>query len=135
VKIADATALVTGANRGIGASLVRELIARGARRVYATARHPEALPKPAALHRDIVVPVALDITDPAQINTAAATAADVTLLVNNAGSHTQGSVLDAHLDDIAYEMAVNFFGTLRMTRAFAPLTGAGRWSTCLAFWR
>ena len=124
MKIADAVALVTGANRGIGASLVRELAARGAGRVYAAARQPAALPGAAPGHRDIIVPLPLDVTDPLQVKAAAAAAPDVTLLVNNAGTLSPGSVLAADLDDIEHEMAVNFLGVLRVTRAFAPLIEA-----------
>ena len=43
IQIADTIALVTGANRGIGRALVEALIERGAAKVYATARRPEAL--------------------------------------------------------------------------------------------
>ncbi len=121
MKITNAVAVVTGANRGIGASLVRELTARGAGRVYASARHPGSLPKMRAPHQDIVVPLALDVTDPAQVAAAADTASDVTLLINNAGILTRGGALDADPADIERELAVNFLGMLRTTRAFVPL--------------
>jgi NAD(P)-dependent dehydrogenase (short-subunit alcohol dehydrogenase family) len=124
MKIADSVALVTGANRGIGASLARELADRGAGRVYAAARQPAALPQAAPRHRGVMVPLALDVTDPSQVRAAAAAAPDVTLLVNNAGTLAPGGVLDADLDGIEREMAVNFFGVLRMARAFAPMIEA-----------
>ena len=120
MKITNCVALVTGANRGIGASLVRALADRGACRVYAAARRPESLPEIAAPHRDVIVPLALDVTSTAQIAAAADAAPDVTLLVNNAGILTRGGVLDADPDDIERELAVNFLGLLRTTRAFVP---------------
>ncbi|HEX6519049.1 MAG TPA: SDR family oxidoreductase [Streptosporangiaceae bacterium] len=124
MKIANAVAVVTGANRGIGASLVRELAARGARRVYAAARHPDSLPPVEAANHGIIVPLILDVTDPAEVAAAADAAPDVTLLINNAGIMTRGSVLDADLDDIERELAVNFLGPLRTARAFVPLIEA-----------
>jgi NAD(P)-dependent dehydrogenase (short-subunit alcohol dehydrogenase family) len=60
-----AVALVTGANRGIGRVFTRELIARGAARVYGSARNPDRIDVPG------VVPIWLDITDPAQVAAAA----------------------------------------------------------------
>src|SRR5262249_27092220 len=106
MKITDAVALVTGANRGIGASLVRELLARGVGKVYATARRPDTLPEIAPEPRNLVVPLALDVTDPSLVAAASAAARDVTLLVNNAGTLTPGSsAADAERD-----LSVNVLG-------------------------
>ncbi|MEZ0494580.1 SDR family oxidoreductase [Kineococcus sp. TBRC 1896] len=110
------TALVTGANRGIGRAFATELLARGAT-VYAAARRPESIDLPG------VTPVAVDITDPASIAAAAELAGDVDLLVNNAGIST-GSTLLGDLDGVRAEMDVNFWGTLSMVRAFAPVLAA-----------
>jgi len=117
MKIAGATALVTGANRGLGRALAAELLARGAT-VYAGARDPGAIDLPGA------IPVALDITDPASIAAAVATAGDVTLLVNNAGSPPTADVLTGDLDVIRREFDTHVFGTLAVTRAFAPRIAA-----------
>ena len=110
------TALVTGANRGIGRHLAAQLLERGAT-VYAAARRPETLDLPGAR------PVALDITDPDAVSAAAALAGDVDLLVNNAGIAT-GAQLLGDLDGVRAEMDVNFWGTLSMVRAFAPVLAA-----------
>ncbi len=116
MRIAGATALVTGANRGLGQVMARILLERGARRVYAGARDPQAVVEPG------VVPVRLDITEPAQVAAAAESCADVTLLVNNAGVLTNSPLLAASsLDAARMEMEVNYFGTLSMCRAFAPV--------------
>ncbi|PRY12059.1 SDR family oxidoreductase [Kineococcus rhizosphaerae] len=110
------TALVTGANRGIGRHLALELLARGAT-VYAAARRPDTLDLPGAKA------IALDITDPAAVAAAADLAGDVDLLVNNAGIST-GATLLGDLDGVRAEMDVNFWGTLSMVRAFAPVLAA-----------
>ncbi|WP_245870717.1 SDR family oxidoreductase [Asanoa hainanensis] len=118
MRIEDATVLVTGGNRGIGKSLVAEALARGARKVYAAARNPEAVTNPDA------VPVALDITDPASITAAAERLTDVDILINNAGVHLGGEILVDELDKIRREMEVNYFGPLQVSRAFAPILAA-----------
>ena len=80
-EIKNAVVFVTGGSRGIGKALVGELYARGAAKVYASARDPRTVPHPDA------VPVALEVTDPASVAAAAARAQDVTILINNAGAH------------------------------------------------
>src|SRR3954470_488506 len=79
------TALVTGANRGIGEAIVDALVAAGTKKVYAAARNISTLAPRVGRHRSPRPPVQLDVTSAAQIATAAATATDVDLLVNNAG--------------------------------------------------
>ncbi|MBW0252865.1 SDR family oxidoreductase [Cellulomonas sp. PS-H5] len=110
------TALITGANRGLGRHFAAELLARGAT-VYAAAREPAAIDLPGVRR------VALDITDPDAVAAAAALATDVDLLVNNAGIST-GSTLLGDLAGVRAEMDVNFWGTLSMVRAFAPVLAA-----------
>jgi NAD(P)-dependent dehydrogenase (short-subunit alcohol dehydrogenase family) len=79
MQIEGSVALVTGASRGLGRVFARELVRRGAARVYGAARDPAAVTEPG------VVPVALDITDAARVAQVARECADVSLLVNNAG--------------------------------------------------
>jgi NAD(P)-dependent dehydrogenase (short-subunit alcohol dehydrogenase family) len=117
MELHNATAFVTGANRGIGAEFVRQLLARGVSKVYAAARRPEVLPA----NDTRVVPVRLDITDENRVTEVAAQAADVDLLINNAGIVTLQNLVTGDLDDIRREMATHFWGTLSMTRAFAPI--------------
>jgi NAD(P)-dependent dehydrogenase (short-subunit alcohol dehydrogenase family) len=117
VNVAGATALVTGANRGLGRQLALELLARGAR-VYAAARDPEKIDLPGAR------PIALDITNPASVAAAARTSGDVTLLVNNAGSSTGSDLLHGDLDQIRLEMDTHYYGMLSVIRAFAPMITA-----------
>ena len=122
MKIAGTVALVTGSNRGIGRAYVDALIQRGAAKVYITARDPSKLADLAAKYGKKVSVLALDITKPAQVATAASMAGDVTLLVNNAGINRQKALIAAAaLDSAREEMDTNYFGTLSMCRAFASL--------------
>jgi NAD(P)-dependent dehydrogenase (short-subunit alcohol dehydrogenase family) len=116
-----AVALVTGANRGIGRALVEALLERGAVRVYATARNLADLKQVAALDPKRVRTLQLDVTKPAQISAAAAEARDVNLLINNAGVLDFGSLLEAPGEAVRRNMDTNYYGTLHMSRAFAPL--------------
>lgn len=113
MNIAQSTALVTGANRGLGRHLAGELLGRGAT-VYAGARNPDAVDLPGAKV------VALDITDPASVARVVEIAGDVTLLINNAGSSTGSDLLTGDPAQIRFEMDTHFFGTLSVIRAFAP---------------
>src|SRR6202020_1914916 len=79
MKIAGSVALVTGADRGLGRAFARDLVRRGAAKVYGAARNPAAVTEPG------VTPVALDITDPHRVAEVAEECPDVSLLVNNAG--------------------------------------------------
>jgi len=113
MEIAGRTALVTGANRGLGRHLAEQLRDRGAM-VYAGARNLAAVEVPG------VIPIALDVTDLGSVAAAAAVAGDVAILVNNAGSSTRSSLLTGDLARIRLEMDTHYFGTLAVTRAFAP---------------
>ncbi|GIE32514.1 short-chain dehydrogenase [Actinoplanes italicus] len=117
MELTNAVAVVTGANRGFGRHLASQLLERGAK-VYAAARNPESVDLPGA------IALQLDVTDPESIAKAAATAADATLLINNAGVAAGGQVLDGDLDGIRLDMETNYFGTLYATRAFAPVIEA-----------
>jgi NAD(P)-dependent dehydrogenase (short-subunit alcohol dehydrogenase family) len=120
MKIAGSVALVTGADRGLGRAFARDLVRRGAARVYGAARNPAAVTEPG------VSPVALDITDPERVARVANECGDVSLLVNNAGVMKASPFIGApSLDAARLEMEVNYFGTLSMCRAFAPVLAAG----------
>ena len=111
----DSVAVVTGSNRGLGREFAAQLLERGAKKVYATARNPERVQIAG------VTPLGLDITDPDSIARAAAIAGDATVLINNAGITTGTSLVDGDLAQIELEMETNFYGPLRVTRAFAPI--------------
>ena len=117
MNLPDSTALVTGANRGLGRQFARQLLERGAK-VYATARQPERIDLPGA------EVLQLDITDPDAVTAAAAAATDVSLLINNAGIATYQNLVTGDLGKIRLEMETHYFGTLHMVRAFAPVLAA-----------
>ena len=113
MDLTTSVALVTGANRGLGRQFAAQLLARGAK-VYAGARNPAAVDLPGA------IPLPIDVTDPGSVARAVAAAPDVTLLINNAGSSARQRLIDGDLDLIRLEMETHYFGTLGVTRAFAP---------------
>lgn len=124
MNVKGSTVLVTGANRGIGKAFVTGLIERGAAKIYLGARDPASLSH--AVGGDPrLVPLRLDVTEPTDIAHAAATATDISLLINNAGyAAFQGAIADADLTEARREMEVNYFGPLALTRAFAPILSA-----------
>jgi NAD(P)-dependent dehydrogenase (short-subunit alcohol dehydrogenase family) len=113
MKIAGSTAFVTGANRGLGRRFAEQLVARGAT-VYGGVRNIASLDVPG------VIPVRIDVTDAASVTAAAQETSGVSLLINNAGSYTGASVSDGSMEDIRLEMETHYFGTLAVSRAFAP---------------
>lgn len=111
-----AVVLVTGANGGIGSHFVHQALARGASKVYASARTPRDWDD------ERIVPLTLDVTDPASIAAAAAAASDVTVLINNAGASVSSPGILSHTDEeIRSNVETNFLGPLFLARAFAPL--------------
>ena len=119
MQIEGCTALVTGANRGIGEALVSALLQRGAHKVHAAARDPSQF-APALLADTRVVPLALDVTRPEQAEAAARSAPELNLLINNAGIAHYGVTLldDGIVDNLRAELEVNVIGVLHMFRAF-----------------
>jgi NAD(P)-dependent dehydrogenase (short-subunit alcohol dehydrogenase family) len=112
MTIADKAVLVTGANRGIGRALVEEALNRGAKRVYAATRQPVAYPDAR------VTPLTIDVTDAAQIQEAVGKVESLDILINNAGLALYDDLSDP--TPLEQQLAVNLFGTYRMTQAFLP---------------
>jgi NAD(P)-dependent dehydrogenase (short-subunit alcohol dehydrogenase family) len=119
MRIRGSIALVTGANRGLGRGFAQELVRRGAAKVYAAARHPETIGDPE------LTPVEIDITNSERVAQVANQLSDVTLLVNNAGIQNSSSFIgSSSLEPARQEMETNYFGTLIMCRAYAPVLAA-----------
>jgi len=117
--IKGAVVLVTGANGGIGTHFVHDALARGASKVYATARRPRDWDD------ERIVPLALDVTDPASIRAAVEAAPDVTVLINNAGIFpSSAGILEQTETEIRENIETNLFGPLFLARAFAPVLAA-----------
>ena len=124
-QISGCTALVTGANRGIGREFVNALAKRGAGKIYACTRSPHGVDDLVAAYPDKVHKVQLDITDASQVAQVAAQCSDVNLLVNNAGiNRLRAFIASDDLSAAREEMETNYFGTLSMCRAFAPVLAA-----------
>ena len=111
------TILVTGANRGIGKAIVEALLKHKVKKVYAAARDIKSL----NFGDPRVVPVALDITKREQIEKAAALASDTQVLINNAGALKFATIVAGKAEDLISDMQVNYFGTISMVQAFAPI--------------
>jgi NAD(P)-dependent dehydrogenase (short-subunit alcohol dehydrogenase family) len=129
--VRDSVAFVTGANRGLGLAFAQELLAAGARKIYAAARDPERITL------DGVNRVRLDVTKPNTIAAAAGQCADVNLLINNAGIALWSGFLSPDAIETARsEMETNYFGPLLLSRAFAPVlakNGGGAIVNVLSF--
>jgi NAD(P)-dependent dehydrogenase (short-subunit alcohol dehydrogenase family) len=117
MSLSDKVILVSGANRGIGAATVRELLKAGVRKIYAGARNLNSLPD---FGDSRVVPLQLDITKDESVQRAADTAKDIDVLINNAGTMAFGDWITSTQEVIDADMNTNFYGTLRVIRAFTP---------------
>ena len=117
MDIRNSIVFITGANRGIGKALVEAALNHGAKKIYAAARNLKDLPNFGDAR---VVPIALDITDRAQVNHAAQAASDTQILINNAGARATAPILEGAMELLIRDMEVNYFGTLSVTRAFVP---------------
>lgn len=118
VNINGSTVVVTGGQRGLGKAIVDELLRRGAAKIYATARAP----RPSADPR--VVSVALDVTKPESVAALAVSAPDAHIVINNAGVLGAPKLLDSDIEEIRAVFETNYFGALRVAKAFAPILAA-----------
>ena len=115
VNIMGSTVVVTGGQRGLGKAIVGELLQRGAAKVYATARAPKPSDDPR------VVSVELDVTKPDSVAALARRASDADIVINNAGILGAPKLLDSDIEEVRAVFETNYFGALRVAKAFAPI--------------
>jgi NAD(P)-dependent dehydrogenase (short-subunit alcohol dehydrogenase family) len=115
VDINGSTVVVTGGQRGLGKAIVDEFLQRGAAKVYATARAPKPSEDPR------VVSVELDVTTPDSVAALAALATDADIVINNAGVLGASKLLASDIDEVRAVFETNYFGALRVAKAFAPI--------------
>jgi NAD(P)-dependent dehydrogenase (short-subunit alcohol dehydrogenase family) len=119
-NIQNSVAFVTGTNKanGIGQAIVEALLARGAKKVYATARDASQLADVVARHDGKVVAVSLDVTDLNLIAELPNKFPDVTLLVNNAGYFSGKSSVD-EIQFAQKEILINYIAPLALVQSYA----------------
>lgn len=122
MEIEGKRVLITGAGRGLGRTLVDACLQAGAAEVVAGVRKPEHHD---ALRSERVTTVQLDVRSDADVN-ALATLEPIAILINNAGVAGFGNPLTMDFKAIEEEMAVNYLGVMRVTRAIAPAMMAQR---------
>jgi NAD(P)-dependent dehydrogenase (short-subunit alcohol dehydrogenase family) len=118
--------LVTGATKGIGLEIVRQLAERRWR-VFLSGRSPSAVTKRASSFGPSVIPVALDVTDQSSIAAAVKTvsrhADHLDVLINNAGilDEDDDSIVNLSAERLRRMFETNTIGPLLVTQAFLPL--------------
>lgn len=118
VAVAGKVVVVTGGRRGLGAALVDEVLARGARKVYSTARGGYADDRAEVVTHELEVRSLDSVARLAQIAT------DAEIVFNNAGVLLPDSLLTGSFQHVTETFDVNVFGPLRVTRAFVPILAA-----------
>lgn len=106
--------LVTGASSGIGKETA-DLFAMKGFKVYAASRHPQETKNPN------IIPIEMDVTDPASVQKAASSIDELGIIIHCAGFGISGSAEMTPLDRAKAQMETNYFGVLNVNSAFLPL--------------
>ncbi len=123
--IADKTIFVTGANRGMGKVFVEAFIEKGASKIYAAVRKVETAEPLVKKYGSQVVPIYIDLTDPASITAAAKVASDTQVVISNAGAFRGTTPLDeTAISSLDFEFKINVYGLIHMAQAFSPVLQA-----------
>ncbi|MEO2032282.1 MAG: SDR family oxidoreductase [Planctomycetaceae bacterium] len=124
-EVQGKVSLVTGANRGIGKAITATLLQHGVSKVYAAVRDPASADQLVEQHGERVVPIPFDLTRPDTIHAAAKKAADVELVINNAGVlRTSTALSDDAIESLKFELDANVYGLMHTAQAFAPVLKA-----------
>jgi NAD(P)-dependent dehydrogenase (short-subunit alcohol dehydrogenase family) len=119
MEIEGKRVLVSGASRGLGKALVAAFVATGAGEVFAGTRTDQARNSLRQEFPERVTPIQLDVTSDPDVD-AVTQLGPINILVNNAAVAGFGNPLTMSFDDVQHELAVNYLGMLRLTRAVAP---------------
>jgi NAD(P)-dependent dehydrogenase (short-subunit alcohol dehydrogenase family) len=121
-NIKNKTAVVTGANRGIGLAIVHAFLQQGAKKVYLAVRNTDSVANLIEQYGDRVAAVQVDVADKAAIQRLAAQTTDAEVVVNNAGVLRAADVTDPAAEDaLAFEFNTNTLGLLHMAQAYQPI--------------
>lgn len=119
MQIEGKRVLISGAGRGLGRTLVGAFVNAGAGEVFAGTRKEEARASLREEFPDRVTPIHLDVTSDSDVGEVTQLG-PIQILVNNAGVAGYGNPVKMDFSDVQNELAVNYLGALRLTRAAAP---------------
>lgn len=120
--IKDKVALITGANRGIGKSIVESFIKHGAKKVYLAVRDIKSTKMLETQFGSKVVTIEMDVTNEESILAATKITKDVDVVVNNAGVLVRAASLSNNVvEQLKYEMDVNVYGLLHVANAYKDI--------------
>ena len=122
VEIKDAIALVTGANRGIGRAITEGLLDAGAVKVYTAVRDQSSVASMVERYGDRIIPIEYDLTRPETAAAAAKAAADVNLVVSNAGVvNVSDPLAEEAVSSLQFQMERNVYALIHLAQAFGPV--------------
>lgn len=125
IEIENKTALITGANRGIGKAILESFLDSDVAKVYAAVRTISTADPLIQKYGSRVEAIQIDLSRPETIHSAADKATDVEIVVNNAGVLKNATPLDeSAIDTLNFEMEINVGGLIRMAQAFVPVLQA-----------
>ncbi len=114
---------VTGASSGFGKAMTKYAVSQGYK-VVATARRKEKLEELANTAPNVILPIAMDVTERTQIKEAVTKALDkfgqIDVLVNNAGYGIVGALEETPEEEFRKQMETNFFGAVAVTQEVLP---------------
>lgn len=112
------TALISGANRGIGKAIAIELLETGIKKVYVGARNTDSLKELVSTYGNRIVPVQLDVTNKNSIENVAKQVTDLDILINNAGIFSIGKIFsDEYKTSLEENLNVNVWGVMNLSNA------------------